>query len=115
MRDYMQARKLKNPKKYGEDLGRWRKRKYGITNEDYERMLAEQRGLCAGCSNPETKVVKGTVVRLSIDHDHTTGKVRGLLCDLCNRAVGMMRDSATTARRLAMYLDQHSRDKRSAA
>jgi len=53
----------------------------GITDEEYERLLAEQEGGCAICGNPpKTR-------RLSVDHNHRTGKVRGLLCFRCNRAL----------------------------
>lgn len=57
------------------------KRVYGITIEDYDRMLEEQGGLCAICRNPPI------TYRLAVDHDHDTGAVRGLLCPPCNRAL----------------------------
>jgi hypothetical protein len=53
----------------------------GITDDDYEALLAAQGGGCAICGNPpKTR-------RLHVDHDHKTGKVRGLLCHRCNRAL----------------------------
>jgi Recombination endonuclease VII len=53
----------------------------GITDADYEALLAAQGGGCAICGNPpKTR-------RLHVDHDHKTGKVRGLLCHRCNRAL----------------------------
>ena len=53
----------------------------GITDADYQLLLAAQGGHCALCPNtPKTR-------RLHVDHDHRTGKVRGLLCHRCNRAL----------------------------
>jgi hypothetical protein len=54
--------------------------RYGLTVADFERMHAEQRGLCAICSDPMRRPV--------VDHDHATGKVRALLCHKCNLALG---------------------------
>ena len=65
-----------------------RKRKYGITREDYEARLAAQNGVCAICSRPPTDK------ELRVDHDHQTGAVRGLLCDDCNVGIGRLRDDA---------------------
>jgi Recombination endonuclease VII len=65
---------------------KWR---YGITGEEYARMYEEQKGLCGICFKPETQTKKdGTVYRLSVDHNHTTNKVRGLLCFSCNKKLG---------------------------
>jgi hypothetical protein len=59
-------------------------RKYSLTREAYADLLASQRGLCAMCGKPYGKLGP------RIDHDHETGRVRGLLCDVCNRAVGFI-------------------------
>lgn len=56
--------------------------KYGITEEIYRQMIKDQRGLCKICKRPPGKV------RLSVDHDHKTEKVRGLLCGPCNVSLG---------------------------
>ena len=58
----------------------------GITLEQYDQMLAAQKGLCAICEEPPDHA------RLFIDHCHKTGKVRGLLCSVCNRGLGHFRD-----------------------
>ncbi len=56
-----------------------RAKQLGVTDDQYERLLAAQGGHCALCpSTPKTR-------RLAVDHDHKTGKVRGLLCHRCNR------------------------------
>ena len=68
--------------------------KYGITHEQYEAMFKAQNGLCAICGKPETRIIKGSLSLLSIDHDHATGKVRGLLCQWCNRMLGAVENEA---------------------
>ncbi len=78
---------------------RYLQRAYGIAGEDWARMYQAQAGKCAGCqerfkSDRETHV----------DHCHETGRIRGLLCSPCNVAVGLVKDSAETLRRLAEYL-----------
>lgn len=67
-----------------------------------EIMAAEQENRCAVCEQPETK--RGARGTLSIDHDHVTGHVRGLLCAKCNMAVGLLQDSAELAERVMLYL-----------
>lgn len=59
------------------------RRKYGLEPGEYDKMLAAQYGRCAICGN------KPVTIRLAVDHDHVTGKVRGLLCKRCNRALGL--------------------------
>lgn len=58
--------------------------RYGLTKEDYDIMLKNQNGVCAICGLPETKK------NFSVDHNHNTDKVRGLLCQKCNRAIGLL-------------------------
>lgn len=58
---------------------------YNITIEDYNRMMSEQRGVCVLCGKPPTQ---RRFKKLHVDHDHKTGKVRGLLCRGCNGLVG---------------------------
>jgi hypothetical protein len=77
----------------GRDRGRpdishkQRQLNYGITPEYYRALLLAQNGVCALCGEPETQTLKGTLISLSVDHDHKTGKVRGLLCIRCNRGL----------------------------
>jgi len=60
------------------------KRCYGITTQQYNELFLRQEGLCAICGRHQAEFKR----RLAVDHDHATGKVRGLLCGLCNRALG---------------------------
>jgi len=65
------------------------RRTYGITADDYAAMLTAQGGVCAVCRQPERAGRDGRIVRLSVDHCHRTGAVRGLLCRACNTRVGI--------------------------
>jgi len=67
------------------------KDKYGINLDDYDRMFEEQNGVCAICKRPETKKhITGATYRLSVDHNHSTSLVRGLLCKRCNIILGQL-------------------------
>ena len=80
------------------------RRAYGITVEDYEAMHAAQGGVCAICGSESNYYKAGALCALAVDHDHETGKVRGLLCNHCNRAIGMLKDDADVIERAASYV-----------
>ena len=65
-------------------------RKYGITLNQYYTMIDNQKGCCAICNQSETSKNKS----LAVDHDHKTGKVRGLLCSRCNIGIGNFKDNS---------------------
>lgn len=66
--------------------------KYGLTLDQYDGMVAAQAGICFICGDtPDPNGVRAAS-RLHVDHDHATGKVRGLLCNHCNRGLGAFRD-----------------------
>lgn len=78
------------------------RRTYGITEQQYNELLFRQRDRCAVCEKHKDDEKKS----LSVDHDHHTGEIRGLLCTMCNyRHVGRHRD-ANLLRRIASYLEQ---------
>lgn len=81
-------------------------RTYGVTAEQLEAMREAQGDRCAICLQPETKIDHryNTVCLLAVDHDHETGEVRGLLCDKCNRGIGLLQEDADNLRRAADYL-----------
>ncbi len=88
----------------------WRKRskairlgRYGLTQEAFDILLAKQGGKCAICQTTEPQT-GGYKQDWSIDHCHTTGRVRGLLCHHCNCALGHVRDDPTVLRRMIDYL-----------
>jgi Recombination endonuclease VII len=81
------------------------KKMYGLTLEAYEKLLAEQEGLCAICRQPESARGRGGEVKpLAVDHDHGTGAVRGLLCHLCNVVIGNALDDPDRLEAAARYL-----------
>jgi len=75
---------------------------YGITSADYEQMFADQQGLCYLCGGPPRRD------RLDIDHCHKSGKVRKLLCESCNRALGLFQDDPTLLLKASKYVQEHS-------
>ena len=80
-------------------------KKYGIDQNRYDEILSSQNSVCAICLKPESKKHQnGNVTNLSIDHDHETGKVRGLLCSKCNFAIGHLDDSPYLCERAMKYL-----------
>lgn len=76
--------------------------RYGITWDDYDRMLEEQDGRCAICLKSDPGMGRGV---WSIDHDHETGRVRGLLCGYCNTALGKFEDNIANLTRAQAYLE----------
>ena len=77
----------------------FRARKFGITAADFADMLDQQAGLCRICCEP-MRPGKET----HVDHDHVTGRVRGLLCHHCNRGLGCFRDRPEVLEHAAVYL-----------
>lgn len=78
------------------------RQKYGITAEDYDRMLDTQGGVCAICGGAEP-----TGRRLAVDHDHATGVVRQLLCKPCNVSIGSMGEDVDRLRAAIAYIEAH--------
>lgn len=76
------------------------KRFYGLTVADYEVLILKSGGKCAVCQNPFP-----SIKQRHIDHDHVTGKIRGLLCQRCNNALGLLDDSPERLRAAAAYLE----------
>ena len=78
------------------------KNSYGITLDQYNKMLKEQNHKCSICGKDEVDTPKQ---RLHVDHCHTTGKVRGLLCHYCNIALGHLFDSKENLMNAIKYLE----------
>lgn len=80
--------------------------KYGITLDKYKEILEKQRGVCAICGKPETRIYKkaGILKSLSVDHDHINNRVRGLLCTNCNLMLGYSQDNITVLQNAISYL-----------
>lgn len=86
----------KNPRTH---TNYWLSQKYGITIEDFETLLKEQNSKCAICG-----VIPG--YRLCVDHRHDTGKIRGLLCRTCNKAIGQLGDTPEGVLKAYKYLKE---------
>ena len=80
--------------------------KYDISQDDWLKMFYVQGGRCALCSTHQSEMKRA----LSVDHCHTTGEVRGLLCTRCNQALGLLREDANILRKAANYLDGHTQN-----
>ena len=79
------------------------KKQYGISIEEYDRMRQEQLFSCKICGKHEDDSLHG---RLCVDHCHSTGKVRGLLCNKCNSAIGLLNEDTNTLAAAIEYLSR---------
>lgn len=86
-------------------------KKYGITFLEYQEMFNKQNGTCAICFKEEkaktSRLINCESLSLAVDHCHTTGKVRGLLCMKCNRAIGLLEDSTDNLNNAIKYLNKN--------
>lgn len=116
------ARKEANPEKYAESQRKSTRKfrekpgtkekerfqrlrdKYGLSQEQYEAMHEAQNGSCAICLTPEAQAPRG----LYVDHCHRTGKVRKLLCQHCNSAIGMLKEEPSLFLKAISYLEEHA-------
>ncbi len=96
-KEYDQTRHKKNPKLRRQTELR---RKYGMTVEEFDALLGAQENQCACC--------RELLVQPAVDHCHKTGRVRGLLCGPCNRALGHAREDKERCLRLAAYLEANT-------
>ena len=91
--------------------------RYGVDVEWYEAQLARQDGVCGICKKPESRrsrlkgkpgITSKSTTRLSVDHDHATGEVRGLLCQRCNIAIGHLMDDIDYLKNAIAYIEEYS-------
>ncbi len=89
--------------------GKWARllKERGITKDEYELLVVLQEGRCAICNQPETQIYRGEILRLTVDHDHITGKLRRLLCKACNMGLGLFGDDPERLQKAADYIRQH--------
>ena len=98
--------RLQNRNRYKEvDKNSYLKREYGITLEDYNKILLEQNNVCAICKCS----IETNKKALCVDHDHETNKVRGLLCHACNKALGLFRDNIEILILATSYLKRYKK------
>lgn len=112
-RELMKAYRAKNPEFAQRDRDRSREFSrskmlagFGLTEADFQNLLVEQRNACAICGNQFTVISGGRsrAGKVHVDHDHATGKVRGLLCMQCNALLGNARDNLTVLAGARDYL-----------
>lgn len=100
--DNLQRKERKQREKERDPEG-WRdkylKKKYNISLDEYNQMVLDQNSLCWICEEE---------IDLVVDHDHETGLVRGLLCNLCNTSLGGFKDSIDSLNRAIKYLQQNA-------
>lgn len=77
------------------------RKNYGITLKEFESLLLAQGGVCACCSSDKQT---GVGKDFYVDHDHTTGRIRGLLCHHCNAGIGMLGDTVEGVSMALAYL-----------
>lgn len=102
-REWIRKDRENNPDKYRDKS---LKKQFGIGLDEYKEILEKQDGVCAICHNKETALNPLTKEprELAVDHCHTTGKIRGLLCTGCNTALGLLKDSTELLRKAILYL-----------
>ena len=112
-RIYLRERYKANPEKAKANCKQWRQenpdqvktirlRQYGITLEEYRDLEQEQNFSCAICEKLSSECNKG----LHVDHCHSTGKIRGLLCSKCNTAIGLLDDKPDRVHKVMNYLQR---------
>jgi hypothetical protein len=87
----------------------WKLKEYGMSEKELVSLYETQKGVCSICSKPLALYKDSTLETANVDHDHFTGKVRGLLCIGCNRGIGFLQDSSKIAERAAEYLEKYGR------
>lgn len=119
---YRNAHRLSNPEQAKQTQDAWKKadpekhyrmlrnsklKKYGLTIQEYDSLFKSQQGVCKICGETETKGRGKHKETLAVDHCHTTGKVRGLLCSSCNRGLGFFFDSTDKLKNAIEYLNDN--------
>jgi hypothetical protein len=103
--DYRREHYLRNIEKYISKANKWNKahpsykiaNRYGMTGAEYLFLFSQQNGICKICGKKDDKP-------LHVDHDHLTGKVRGLLCRSCNLGIGHFKDDPSLLKNASEYL-----------
>lgn len=85
-----------------------RKCRYHITEDEYNQLFKFQEGTCAICREPETRVTNGKITDLAVDHNHITGRIRGLLCHKCNISLSFFKEDINILERAIHYLMSYS-------
>ena len=98
-----QKNRMKNSKNKEKHAHSMRKYRYGITKEEYNNLLLSQSNKCAIC-----EIKFGNGIKIVVDHNHKTDKVRGLLCSNCNFAIGLVKEDVKVLSSAISYINHHS-------
>jgi len=93
--------RIRYQKNSQKELDRIRFKKYGITGEEFRTIVQKQNGRCPICSRTIDK-------NLSVDHNHDTGKIRGIICNKCNLSIGNAESDPNRLRAMANYLEKNN-------
>lgn len=104
-KEVVRRRRDRDPVKFSEIRRASELRRYGITPEEYDALLAKQGGKCGNPGCGSTTSGHKTHKHFSVDHDHATGRIRGLLCHLCNLGIGLFKDSPERLQGAIAYLN----------
>lgn len=101
-----EKRKLQQQRESGKDYNHKKhlKATYGLSRDEYLKLFDDQKGCCAICGRHQLEFKK----RLSVDHNHTTNTIRGLLCSHCNSVLGYAKDSIDILNTSIKYLEKHN-------
>ena len=100
------CKKCMNIYDYKTDKNRKLKRAYGITFDEYEELLSKQDKKCAICGIDNNGKYRNKPRAFAVDHCHTTGKIRGLLCSDCNTGIGLFKDNTNLLQFAIKYLNK---------
>lgn len=108
IRNQIRRKDTKNKEKFAE-YGKFNAlfRRYGITREQWYEFLKKQNNQCIICDTIPDPKAPHKQRTLHVDHCHKTGKIRGLLCQLCNRGIGLFRDRIDLIEKAIIYLKSH--------
>ena len=100
------CKKCMNIYDYKTDKNSKLKRAYGITFDEYEELLSKQNKKCAICGIDNNGKYRNKPRAFAVDHCHTTGKIRGLLCSDCNTGIGLLKDNINFLQSAINYLNK---------
>jgi hypothetical protein len=93
------------PEKYKSIRRKSNLKQYGLTPDDFHKIVEDQGSSCAICFKPLDLSFKGRNTAFAVDHNHSTGEVRGVLCPKCNMGIGSLGDNPVVLRSAAKYLE----------
>jgi hypothetical protein len=100
------CKKCQNRYDYNNDKNFKLKKAYGITLDQYNELLSSQNHKCAICYTESNRKYRGKIKAFAVDHCHTTGTIRGLLCNDCNTGIGLLKDNVIFLESAINYLNK---------